>query len=160
MKKSSRNVVKSICLNATFAALYFVLVIAFGDISFGFANGLISLRIAEILIALCIFDKRFIPGAIIGCFCANLLSGQVVDLIVGTIQSTITVYLLYYIKNKQLALVLGSFMCGLMIGLEIYFLGFSAIGLWVIVTTFIGELLILEIGYFLFKRYYNLIIKK
>ena len=160
MQKNSKRIINTMCLNALFAALYFVLVFALGDLSFGFANGIISLRVAEVLIALCIFDKRFIPGAIIGCFCANLLGGQVIDLIVGTIQSTITVFLLYYVKHKQLAIVLGSLACGVFIGLELYFLGFSAIGLWIILTTFIGELIVIELGYFMFKRYYHILLKK
>lgn len=160
MQKNSKSIINTMCLNALFAALYFVLVFALGDLSFGFANGIISLRVAEVLIALCIFDKRFIPGAIIGCFCANLLGGQVIDLIVGTIQSTITVFLLYYVKHKQLAIVLGSLACGVFIGLELYFLGFSAIGLWIILTTFIGELIVIELGYFMFKRYYHILLKK
>ena len=114
---------------------------------------------AEILIALCIFDKRFIPGAVIGCLCANLIGGQVIDFIIGPIQSALTVSLLYYVKQKQLAIFLGSLVCGVIIGLELYFLGFSAIGLWIILTTFIGEFIMIEFGYLLFKRYYSLIKK-
>ena len=159
MQKNRKNIINTMCLNAIFAGLYFVLVFALGDLSFGFSNGLLSFRVAEILIALCIFDKRFIPGAIIGCICANLIGGQVIDFIIGPIQSALTVSLLYYVKQKQLAIFLGSLACGVIIGLELYFLGFSAIGLWIILTTFIGEFIMIEFGYFLFKRYYGLIKK-
>ena len=151
-----KNMIKSICLNGLFAALYVTLVIMFGDLSFGF-SGYISLRIAELLIAICIFDKRFIFGAIVGCFLANLYGGQVIDIIVGTIQSSITVLILYYLKNKQLAVLLGSLACGVIIGCELVALGFSAIGYWIILTVFLGEYIILQIGYQLAKRYYVLI---
>ena len=160
MQKNRKELVKSMCLNALFAGIYFVLVWAIGDLSFGFSNGIISFRIAEIMIALCLFDKKYIFGAIIGCFCANLLSGQPIDIVVGTIQTVLSVCVLAYLKNKQLAIMLASLICGFIIGLEIYLLGFSAIGLWVILTTFIGELVMLEIGYLLFKRYKNVFSKK
>ena len=159
MQKNRKNIVKDMCINALFAGVYVVLVWAIGDLSFGFSNGLISFRIAEILIALCLFDKKFIYGAIVGCFCANLIGGQPIDIIVGTIQTIISVYLLAYVKNKQLSILLASMACGLFIGLELYFLGFSAIGLWIILTTFVGEFVMLEIGYLIFKRF-NLLFKK
>ena len=148
-----KNIVKNICLNGLFASLYVILVIVFGDLSFGF-SGFISLRVAELLIAICCFDKRFIFGAIIGCFVANLYGGQVVDIIVGTIQSSITVLILYYLKNKQLALLLGALACGVIIGIELIALGFSAIGYWIILTVFLGEYIVLQLGYQLAKRYY------
>ena len=42
MQKNRKDLIKSMCFNALFAALYVVLVLAFGDFSFGFTNGLIS----------------------------------------------------------------------------------------------------------------------
>jgi len=152
MKKN--EIIKNMCLNAAFASIYVVLVLVLGDFSFGFANGIISIRIAEIIVPLCMFDKRFIPGAIIGCLISNIIGGNVIDMIVGTIQTCLTVGVLYFIKPRQLAVLLGSLICGVCIGLEIYLLGFSAIGLWIILTTFIGEYIILEIGYLLTNKLY------
>ena len=155
MQKNSKQVVKTMCFNAIFASLYVVLVLAFGDFSFGFTNGLISLRIAEAMIALCCFNKKFIPGAIVGCLCANIIGGNPIDMIVGTFQTILSVLVLYYVKPKHLALFLASFICGVIIGLELYFIGASSIGLWVILTTFVGEFIILELGYIVLKKYYN-----
>lgn len=151
MKKS---VVKQICFNAIFAAVYVALVLALGDISFGYF-GLISFRIAEMLICVCCFDKKFIPGAILGCFIANLFGGQIIDIIVGTIQSAITVCILYFVKQKILAVTLGALVCGIIIGIMLVILGFSTIGYWIILTTFAGEYIILLLGYFLFKKYFS-----
>lgn len=156
MQKNTKNTIKLMCYNALFASIYVVLVLGFGDFSFGFANGIISLRVAELLIALCCFNKKIIPGAILGCFCANLIYGNPVDIIVGTIQSAITVCILYYVKPKQLALFLGSFVCGIMIGTELIVLGFSTIGHWIILTTFIGEYICLQIGYIIAKKIHKI----
>lgn len=154
MQKNNKSIVKSICFNALFASLYLALVFAFGDLSFGFVNGLISFRVAEIIIPLCCFDKRYIPGAILGCFCANLLGGQILDIIIGTLQTCLTVLVLYFVKPKPLSLLLGAFICGIIIGIELNILGFSSIGYWIVLTTFLGEYFILEVGYLIIKKFY------
>ena len=151
MQKNRKELVKNITLTGVMASLYVVFVILFGDLSFGF-SGFISFRVAEILIPLCCFDKRFIPGAILGCFVANLYGGVVADIIFGTIQSTLTVFALYYIKNKYLAITVGALLCGLVIGLELVALGFSTIGYWIILTIFIGEIFILFVGLLIAKK--------
>ena len=151
MQKNRNDLIKNITLTGVIAAIYVAFVLLFGDLSFGF-SGFISFRVAEILIPLCCFDKRFIPGSILGCFVANLFGGQAIDIIFGTFQSTLTVLALYYIKNKYLAVFVGSLLCGLIIGLELVALGFSAIGYWIILTIFIGELFILFIGYLIAKK--------
>ena len=150
------RIVRLITLNALFAALYVALTIALGDLSFGY-SGLISFRVAELLICVCCFKKDFIPGAILACFLAYLLGGaQVVDIIVGTIQTAITVLILYFVKPKILAVTLGALVCGVIIGIMLVLLGFSTIGYWIILTTFAGELIILLIGFILFKKIFSL----
>ena len=151
MQKNRKELIKNITLTGVMAAIYVVCVILFGDLSFGY-SGFISFRVAEILIPLCCFDKKFMPGAIVGCFIANLYGGQVADIIFGTIQSAFTVCALYYIKNKYLAITIGALLCGIIIGLELVALGFSSIGYWIILTVFLGELFILFVGYFVAKK--------
>ena len=141
MQKKRKDLIKNITLTGVMAALYVVFVLLFGDLSFGF-TGFISFRVAEI----------FIPGAILGCFVANLFGGQAIDIIFGTFQSTLTVFALYYIKNKYIALLVGSLLCGVIIGTELMSLGFSTIGYWIIFTTFIGETFILFLGYLIAKK--------
>lgn len=154
MQKNRSSIVKNMCFNAIFACLYVVLVFAMGDFSFGFANGIISLRVAEILIPICCFNRKYIPGAILGCFCANLIGGNPIDIICGTIQTVLTVLALHYIKPKHLSLFVGALLCGVIIGLELIFIGASSIGGWIILTTFIGEYIILLVGYLVFKKYF------
>lgn len=154
MEKKGKNIVKDICFNGLFAAVYVAFVLIFGDLSFGFANGIISFRVAELLIALCCFNKRFIPGAIIGCLVANIFGGQMIDVIVGTLQTTLTVIIFAYVKPKQLAILLGTLLCGVIIGFELILLQLSIIGYWIILTIFISEFIIVEIGYFIFKKFY------
>lgn len=152
--QKNKNIIKTMCYNALFASLYVALVFALGDVSFGFANGIISFRIAEILIPLCCFDKRYIPGAILGCLCANIIGGNPIDIIFGTIQTILTVLVLYYVKPKHLSLFLGSLLCGVIIGLELILIGASSIGGWIILTIFIGEYIILLLGYLIIKKYF------
>ena len=154
MQKNRKDLIKSMCFNAIFAALYVVLVFVFGDFSFGFTNGLISLRSAEAMIPLCCLNKKLIPGAIIGCLCANIIGGNPIDIIIGTFQTILSVIVLHFVKPKQLSLLLAALICGVIIGLELYFIGASSIGLWVILTTFIGEYIILELGYLVINKYY------
>ena len=85
---------------------------------------------------------------------ANLFGGQVIDIIVGTLQTTLTVLILHYVKPKQLSILLGTLLCGVIIGLELVFLQLSVIGYWIILTIFIGEFVVVEIGYLVFNKFY------
>lgn len=145
----SKKLIKDICSNALFAAIYVVLCLFIGDLAFGYSIGL-SFRIAEILIALCCFSKRYMFGAVIGCLIVNITGGMLPDIIIGTLQSCVAVACLYFIKKKQLGIFLAALSCGLMIGAELYFIFENEIGIWIFVTTFVSEYLLLEIGYFLF----------
>ena len=66
----TENTTKKIAANAVVAALYFVLTIALGSLSYQ----AIQFRIAECLMLLCFFRKDFAWGLTIGCFLANLAS--------------------------------------------------------------------------------------
>ena len=66
----TENTTKKIAANAVVAALYFVLTIALGSLSYQ----AIQFRIAECLMLLCFFRKDFTWGLTIGCFLANLAS--------------------------------------------------------------------------------------
>lgn len=145
----SKRLIKDICRNALFAAIYVVLCLFIGDLAFGYSLGL-SFRIAEILIALCCFSKRYMPGAVIGCLIVNIIGGMLPDIIIGTLQSCVAVICLYYIKQKQLGIFLAALSCGLMVGAELYFIFENEIGLWIFVTTLVSEYILLEIGYFIF----------
>ena len=76
------------------------------------------------------------------------------DVIVGTLQTTLTVIIFAFVKPKQLAILLGTLLCGVIIGLELVLLQLSVIGYWIILTIFISEFIIVEVGYLIFKKFY------
>ena len=77
-----------IAVNAIIAALYASLTIAISPIAYGE----IQFRVTEILIFLAFYNKRYIPGLIIGCFLANLASPMLFyDITFGTLATAIAV---------------------------------------------------------------------
>ena len=74
--------VKVVAMNAMIATVYAVLTIACASISYGAIN----LRISEIIVFLAFFNRKYIPGLIVGCFLANLASPMgIYDIINGLI---------------------------------------------------------------------------
>ncbi len=70
---------------AIIAALYVVMTVLFGAISFG----PFQLRLSEMLTVLPFFTPAAIPGLSIGCFVANLLYGNPFDVVFGTLATTL-----------------------------------------------------------------------
>ena len=147
----SRKVIKYITLNALIAAVYVVLSVILGPLSFG-TNGLFEVRLSEMLMALCFISPFYFPGLIIGCFVSNIFSGMPIDMLIGTLQTVIACFIMYYLRKvKHVSIILASITCGVMIGLELYFLGFAGeLGLLIMLTIFVSEVVILELGYLLF----------
>lgn len=100
------------------AAIYVVLTIVLGD----FAYGPIQLRIAEVLVLLCFFDKRYGYGVVIGCAIANCLSTiGPIDILFGTIATILSVVLISYSKHLGVAVIWAPIFNGVIIGLELHF---------------------------------------
>lgn len=93
MKLSLRIILQ----NAVYTALYVALCFVFAPISFS----MVQVRIAEALCIMPIFDHFAIISVSIGCFLSNLLMGNVVDAIFGTMATFIGLLLIKYIKNKN-----------------------------------------------------------
>ena len=99
MNKSKTNfIVKS----AFIGALYAVLTIALGPISFG--NLGIEFRISEALTILPIFTFSAVPGLFCGCIIANLIgmwfSGLgMVDVVFGSLATLIAAFLSYSLRK-------------------------------------------------------------
>ena len=133
------NGVKEVAINAMIACVYAALTIACSSIAYGG----IQFRISEILIFLAFYNKKYIPGLIIGCFLANLPSPLgLADMCFGTLATAITCLGVYKIKNIYIA--------GLIVGAELYFvlnLPFVINAFYV----FIGEFAVLMIGAYLFR---------
>lgn len=91
--KDTNFLVKS----AVIAALYAVITLMFPSLAYG----PIQLRFSEILVLLVFYNKRFIPGLLLGCFLANFASDiAIFDVIFGTFASFLAFS--FMIKQKKL----------------------------------------------------------
>ena len=88
--------VKSAAVAALYAVLTLLLPVA--------SSGPIQFRFSEILVLLVFYNKRFIPGLVLGCALANLFSPMLVfDVIFGTLSSYIAFKLMQKAKNLYIA---------------------------------------------------------
>lgn len=142
---------KQIAIVGLIAALYAVITLALGFISYG----QIQFRISEILMFLPLFGKEYIIALTLGCFLANVVGPfGVPDIIFGTLATLISSILIYYtpklIKNNKYTLFIASLwptiINALIIGWELYkffgvpfVLGFLQVGFGeFIVITIVG----------------------
>ncbi|MCC3862985.1 QueT transporter family protein [Terrisporobacter petrolearius] len=116
---------KQIAIVGLIAALYAVITLALGFISYG----QIQFRISEILMFLPLFGKEYIIALTLGCFLANVVGPfGVPDIIFGTLATLISSILVYYtpklIKNNKYTLFIASLwptiINALIIGWELY----------------------------------------
>ena len=86
--------------SAIVAALYAVLTLLLPMASYG----PIQLRFSEILVLLVFYNKRFIPGLVLGCAIANLFSPMAAfDVVFGTLSSYVAFHLMLKSKNLFIA---------------------------------------------------------
>lgn len=86
--------------SAVVAALYAVLTLLLPVASYG----PIQFRFSEVLVLLVFYNKRFIPGLVLGCAIANLFSPMMVfDVVFGTLSSYIAFKLMQRAKNLYVA---------------------------------------------------------
>lgn len=139
--------IQIVAINAMIACIYAV----FTLVCSAFSYGAIQLRLSEILIFLAFYNRRYIPGLLVGCMLANAFSPLgIYDVIFGTLASLITCLSLTMISNLFLGAFLGALFNGIIVGAELYFLldlPFFINAKYV----FIGELIVLLIGVFVFK---------
>ena len=77
MKKTTRSIVRA----SVIAALYAVLTLVLAP----FAFGPVQFRISEALTILPLFCVEAIPGLAVGCLIANIFSGSMWDILIGTL---------------------------------------------------------------------------
>lgn len=86
--------------SAAVAALYAVLTLLLPVASYG----PIQFRFSEILVLLVFYNKRFIPGLVLGCAIANMFSPMMLfDVVFGTLSSYIAFKLMQRAKNLYVA---------------------------------------------------------
>jgi len=140
---NTRDLMKTVIV----AALYAALTVGFAPISYG----PMQFRLSELLVVLAFIDKKYIPGLVLGCAIANMFSPfGIVDVIVGTIATFISVYAMSKTKNLFLATLWPTINC-VFIGAELYYV--AGLPFWL--TTLyvaVGEFAVVTvIGYPLFK---------
>lgn len=114
-----RFTTKSVILNSLIAAIYVVLTVV-NPIGFG----ALQFRISEVICMLPFYDRRFIPGCLIGVLIANMFSPLgYLDVITG-LSIVIIAYFVAdtLIKSLYGKLIFYSLDCGFGVGLELYYL--------------------------------------
>lgn len=153
--------VEAIAQNAIIACIYAVLTLAIAPLAYSE----VQFRISEIIVFLAFYNKKYIPGLVIGCFLANIPSPLGwFDMVFGTLSTLVVCIMMYRVKNKYLAAALASVITGLIVGFELHLA--LSIPYWInAIYVGIGELGVLLIGAVLFsyieknKQFKELIIK-
>ncbi len=136
--------------SAVIAALYATLTLAFAPISFG----IVQFRIAEALTVLPYFTPAAIPGLYIGCLIANIFSGNIFDIIFGSLATLFAAILSYLLRKHKFLLTLPPVIVNsavIPLILKFTYPEFSNSAVWlVILSVGIGEALsVMLVGYIL-----------
>lgn len=84
------------------AAIYVVLTLVMGNLSFG----PIQVRISEALTMLPLIDSAAIPGVFVGCLLSNIFGGYgLIDMVFGSLVTLIAAYLTSKMPNRLLAII-------------------------------------------------------
>jgi uncharacterized membrane protein len=134
------------------AGLYVVLTYALNFISFGE----VQFRIAEILMLLCFFNKKYSYALILGCFISNLFSPYgLPDIIFGTLATAVACLGIVLFRGKYLWLASTMVPIGnIIVGLEIVIVNSIPWpgAILTILSVFIGEFVVVcLIGVPIFK---------
>ena len=87
---------------AIIGALYATLTYTFGAFSFG----MIQFRVSEVLTILPFFTPAAIPGLTVGCLVANLMTGNIFDIIFGTLATLVAAILSYLFRKNSFLVML------------------------------------------------------
>ncbi len=86
----------------TQAAIVAATYVALTLISKPFTIGFVEIRISEVLCILPYFLPSSVWGLFVGCFIANIFSGSIIDIVIGSLATLVGAYLTSKIKNKWL----------------------------------------------------------
>ena len=137
---------RSVCLSAMIAALYAALTLLLAPISYG----AIQCRISEAMTLLPILLPQAIPGLVIGCLVANLLSPVAIwDVIFGTLATLIAALGTYRLRKKPLLAALCPVVAnGVIVGVMLAV--FYALPLWMtMLEVAVGEAVAVALGFIL-----------
>ena len=140
--------VREISLLGVFAALYVALCLAIAPLSFG----VFQFRVAEILIVLPFYNKKYSAAIILGTFIANLFGYiGIIDAVLGSAASAIVCLVIILVKRKAVIPPAAGVINGIIIGAMLYALEIipdmgiiavmGAVALSVFIVTLIGVIL-------------------
>lgn len=137
---------KDIVYNAMICALYVALTIISIPISF---SGL-QFRIAEILVLLCFFNKKYIVGVTLGTAIANLASPiGIVDVGFGTLATFLACAVIIFTKQLAVAAIFPVLFNSFIVGFELWWVLQEPF--WISVAQVaIGELGVMVVAYIIF----------
>ena len=142
---------KEIALNAIIACIYAVLTLAIAPLAYSE----VQFRISEVMVFLAFYNRKYIPGLVIGCFLSNIPSSLGwMDMVFGTFSTLVVVMTMNKVNNRYTASVLGALITGIIVGFELH-LAFGIPFLINAIYVTIGELGVLLIGAILFKTIEN-----
>jgi uncharacterized membrane protein len=132
------------------AAVYAALCLALAPISYG--ENLIEFRLAEMLLILLYFDKRYAFGLTVGCFVANMFSPLgIYDMVFGTAATAIVCFSVSFLHGKSkkyligvVAAVVNGFIIGTMLWLLVPEVG-APIWIWML-SIFAGQIVVVELA--------------
>ncbi|WP_026866730.1 MULTISPECIES: QueT transporter family protein [Jeotgalicoccus] len=140
--------VRDMAINAVLAAIYVALTVINP-----IGTGAIQLRVSEILCVIPFFNRKYIPGILLGLAIANAFSSLgLIDVAVGLVIGIIAYTISYFVKNVWLNAVQYSILSGLIVALALYLV--LGIPYWFSVMTVGASTLIMTlIGTFIFKKF-------
>ncbi|HIW12763.1 MAG TPA: QueT transporter family protein [Candidatus Salinicoccus stercoripullorum] len=140
---------RTLVYNALLAAIYVALTVInpIGTMA-------IQIRVSEMLAVIPFFNRKYIPGIILGVGIANLFSGLgVLDVVVGVGIAVISYTLSHFIKNVWINAGQYSLLCGIFVGLMLwmvagipFWFSFVTITISTLITTFAGTFIFVKIG--------------
>ncbi len=137
---------RSLCLSAMIAALYAALTILLAPISYG--N--VQCRVSEAMTLLPILLPQAIPGLVVGCLVANLLSPVAIwDVLFGTLATLIAAVGTYALRRRPLLAALCPVAAnGIIVGAMLSV--FYALPLWLTMAEVaVGEVAAVALGFLL-----------
>ena len=142
--KMNKQYIAQITKMGIIAALYVALCYIFAFMSYG---PVLQFRIAEILLVLAFYNKKYCIPVIIGTFIANQLMYGVIDMIIGTFATILVCLVIISVKNKIIIAPAAAIINGIIIGLMLYFIFEESYALWFIMANVAaGEFVVVLAG--------------
>ena len=116
MKKSA---IRELAVSALITTIYVIMTWALSFSSFG----VFQIRVAEALVLLCFFNKKYFTPLVLGCVLANLFSPYgLIDVVMGSIATAIGLFGVMKSKNIYIASIFPVVSNALIIGFELTYL--------------------------------------